>query len=160
MGVKINRIILNGNNHDNYSLAVFMYTGNENPKIALDEAIEKYVGNNEYYEFVDDNMDNPWTRVISQEVSENFEVKELIVEGRKFDVYDLHNSPEIGVKYLTYVSGPDERPNPIMDIAKFEISKSRGYNSYIDSDISDLWSRLIIFGINQIPQEEFKNQKI
>jgi hypothetical protein len=61
---------------------------------------------------------------------------------------------------MTYVEGIDKRPNPVMDIAKIEIAKSQGYNSYIDSDISDLWSRLIIFGVNEIKQEEFKDQRL
>lgn len=159
MSVKINRIILNGNS-DNCSLAVFMYIGNKNPKIILDEAIEKYVGNSEYFEFVDDNMDNPWTRIIAKEIFENFKMQELTVEGRKFHMYNLHNEANVEVKYLTYFSGLDERPNPIMDLAKYTISNSRGYNSYIDSDISDLWSRLIIFGVNEISQEEFDKQRL
>lgn len=159
MSIRINRLILNCNK-DNCSLAVFMYVGNKNPKIVLDEAIETYVGDNEYYEFVDDNMDNPWTRVIAKEITENFKKEEIFIEGRKFSVYNLHNDANIVVKYMTYIEGIDERPNPVMDIAKIEIAKSQGYNSYIDSDISDLWSRLIIFGVNEITQEEFKNQRL
>lgn len=159
MSIKINKIVLNGNN-DNCSLSVFMYIGNKNPKIVLDEAIEIYVGDNEYYEFVDDNMDNPWTRVIAKEITKNFKTEELYIEGRKFCIYNLHDKDNVVVKYLTYEEGIDERPNPVMDIAKIEIAKSQGYNSYIDSDISDLWSRLIIFGVNEIFQEEFKDQRL
>lgn len=159
MSVKINRIILNGNNF-NYSLAVFMYVGNQNPKDILDKAISTYVGDNEYFELVDDYLDNPWTRVIAKELFENFEPEKVDLEGRKFDKYTLHEEGNIGVIYFNYIEGNDERPHPIMELAKMHFSNGRGYNAYIDSELTDQWSRLMIFGVNDMPQEDFKDQRI
>jgi hypothetical protein len=159
MSIKINRIILN-ENEKNYSLAVFMYVGNQNPKDALDEAISTYVGDNEYYELVDDYLDNPWTRVIAKEIFENFVPENINIEGRAFDKYTLHNDGKTEVIYFNYSEGNDERPHPIMELAKTHFSKGRGYNAYIHSDLTDQWSRLMIFGINDMPQEVFKDQRI
>ena len=159
MSVKINRIILNGNDK-NYSLAVFMYVGNKNPRDVLDEAISTYVGDNEYYELVDDYLDNPWTRVIAKELFENFTPENVNIEGRTFDKYTLHSEENIGVIYFNYSEGNDERPHPILEIAKIRFSLGRFYNAYIDSDLTDQWSRLMIFGVNDMPQEVFKDQRI
>lgn len=160
MGIRINRIELNGNDNKT-SLAVFIYTGNENPVQVLDNAISTYVDENEFYEFVDDNMDNPWTRVILKEM-EGFDKTELMVEGRKFDLFKLHKSSNIEVVFLSYSDDKDLRPNPIMDFALGQFANHRGYNSFIDSDISDIWSRLVIIGMNDIEwgQEDFKDQRI
>ena len=45
-------------------IAMFMYTGKGDPVLALDEAVRLYVGLKGHMEFIDINMDNPWTRVI------------------------------------------------------------------------------------------------
>jgi hypothetical protein len=160
VGIKINRIELNGKGSKS-SLAVLMYSGNENPVEALDKAVTTYVGDKEFYEFVDDNMDNPWTRVILKEL-DGFEKTEFIVEGRTFDLYKLHRSTNIEVAYLSYSKGTDLRPNPIMDFALGQFANGRGYNSFIDSDISDIWSRLVIIDINhnEWGQADFKDQRI
>lgn len=159
MSIRIKRIKLNGNDN-RPSLSVFIYLGNENPVEVIDKAVSTYVEDNEFYEFVDDNMDNPWTRVVVKEILEGFQVSQMQVEGRIFDVYHLHKSGNIEIVYITYVIGDDKRPHPIMDLAKMDLANRRGYNSFIDSNISDLWSRLIIFGINDIPQEPFNTQRL
>jgi hypothetical protein len=130
-----------------------MFVGNENPVEILDEVIKKYVGENEYFEFIDANMDNPWTRVVLKEI-EGFQKTKMNVEGRIFEFYQLHKSDNVEVIYLNYSQGIDERPYPIMDLALIKLANYRVFNAYIDSDISDLWSRLVIFGVNDIPQEE------
>lgn len=160
MGIKINRIELNGKD-SKPSIAVFMYSGNEDPVETLDKAVATYVGENEFYEYVDDNMDNPWTRVILKEI-DGFEKTDFIVEGRTFDLYKLHKSTSIEVAFLSYSKGSDLRPNPIMDFALGQFANRRGYNSFIDSDISDIWSRLVIIGINENEwgQADFKGQRI
>lgn len=45
-------------------VAVFKFYGDEDPVIALDKAVSAYVGHRSYTQFVDINMDNPWTRVV------------------------------------------------------------------------------------------------
>jgi hypothetical protein len=56
-------------------LAVFMYVGSDDPVEKLDEAVSKYVGHDGYYEYVDINMDNPWTRVILSNINDMEQVE-------------------------------------------------------------------------------------
>jgi len=50
-------------------IAVFIYTGASNPKPVLDYAIHLYVETNGYHQFIDANLDNPWTRVIMSDIN-------------------------------------------------------------------------------------------
>ncbi len=46
------------------TVAVFVYEGEANPMVELEKAVLKYVGNNDFNQFIDINMDNPWVRVV------------------------------------------------------------------------------------------------
>ena len=52
-----------------------MYTGSSDPKTILDKAIKIYTQNNNYHEFIDSNLDNPWTRVIMSDVNGMHQMK-------------------------------------------------------------------------------------
>jgi hypothetical protein len=58
-------------------IAVFIYSGQANPKSILDSAVSEYVKRNGYHELIDANLDNPWMRVIlsniNDMVQENFD---------------------------------------------------------------------------------------
>jgi len=45
-------------------IAILGYVGSEDPVAKLDMAVSQYVGNIGHNQFIDINMDNPWTRVI------------------------------------------------------------------------------------------------
>jgi hypothetical protein len=49
-------------------LAVFMFQGEDDPVAKLDGAVSAYVGNDGYNQYVDINMDNPWTRIIISDI--------------------------------------------------------------------------------------------
>lgn len=52
-------------------IAVLMYFGEGDPKEALDSAVRKMVqGGIGYFEMIDANQDNPWTRVLMTNVNE------------------------------------------------------------------------------------------
>lgn len=51
------------------SIAVLIYTGSADPKAVLDEAVRIYTNGQGYHEFIDANLDNPWTRVIMSNVN-------------------------------------------------------------------------------------------
>ena len=59
------------------TIAVFIYTGSTDPKVVLDKAISIYTQKNGFHEFIDANLDNPWTRVIMSDVNN--------MPQRKFD---------------------------------------------------------------------------
>jgi len=45
-------------------VGILMYVGEGDPIKNLNEAVDRYTQNDEYREFIDANMDNPWVRVI------------------------------------------------------------------------------------------------
>jgi hypothetical protein len=51
-------------------VAVLIYTGSDDPVIHLDEAVSHYTKGQLYNEFIDANMDNPWTRVIIRGIND------------------------------------------------------------------------------------------
>ena len=48
----------------NIKVGILLYTGSGDPVKHLNEAVDSYVQNQAYSEFIDANMDNPWVRVI------------------------------------------------------------------------------------------------
>jgi hypothetical protein len=56
-------------------LAVFMFVGSDDPVEKLDWAVSTYVGHDGYNEYVDINMDNPWTRVILSDINDMEQVE-------------------------------------------------------------------------------------
>ena len=51
-------------------VAVLIYAGEDDPIAELDRAVSEYVGHVEYIQFIDNNMDNPWVRVIISGINE------------------------------------------------------------------------------------------
>lgn len=52
------------------AIAVLMYSGTGDPKIALDSAVRKITDGVNYFELIDANLDNPWTRVVISGINE------------------------------------------------------------------------------------------
>jgi hypothetical protein len=51
-------------------IAVLGYVGSGDPVANLDLAVSQYVGNVGHNQYIDINMDNPWTRVIISGINE------------------------------------------------------------------------------------------
>lgn len=45
-------------------IAMLIYIGEGDPVGTLDQAVRAYVGHHSFMEFIDINMDNPWTRMV------------------------------------------------------------------------------------------------
>jgi hypothetical protein len=45
-------------------VAILTYRGDGDPVSKLDKKVREYTNGKEYWEFIDMNMDNPWTRII------------------------------------------------------------------------------------------------
>jgi len=54
-------------------LAVFMYRGEYDPKAVLDESVRRYTENSGYHQFISYELDNPWIRVVIQDVNAMFQ---------------------------------------------------------------------------------------
>jgi hypothetical protein len=68
--VKIQESEIDLKNGDKGKMAIFMYVGEEDPVAILDAVVSTYVGHKGYNQYIDINMDNPWTRVIVSEINE------------------------------------------------------------------------------------------
>lgn len=53
------------------AIAILMYSGTGDPKIALDSAVRQITADGvNYFELIDANLDNPWTRVVISGINE------------------------------------------------------------------------------------------
>jgi hypothetical protein len=51
-------------NNNSKRVSILTYRGDGDPVIKLDDKIREYTNGEKYWEFIDMNMDNPWTRII------------------------------------------------------------------------------------------------
>jgi hypothetical protein len=62
--IKINHSKFKLKNGGFGAIAILMYSGSGDPKKALDDAVRQITNNVNYFELIDANLDNPWTRVV------------------------------------------------------------------------------------------------
>lgn len=68
-GLKINYANYDLPSGEKGKIAVFLYTGNSDPRPILDNAVSLYVQSNPYHELIDAHLDNPWMRVIISDIN-------------------------------------------------------------------------------------------
>jgi hypothetical protein len=51
-------------NNNSKRVSILTYRGDGDPVRKLDDKIREYTNGEKYCEFIDMNMDNPWTRII------------------------------------------------------------------------------------------------
>lgn len=68
--VRINHSTFTLKNGGKGAIVVLMYSGNGDPKIALDRAVLEITEGISYFELIDAHLDNPWTRVIMTNINE------------------------------------------------------------------------------------------
>jgi spermidine synthase len=66
----INESEYNLENGKKGKVAVFLYSGSGDPIKILHNAIKSYVGDNQYYEFIDSSFSNPWMRVVVSNIND------------------------------------------------------------------------------------------
>lgn len=50
-------------------MAIFTYLGDADPKKELEKAIKKYTAGQNYYTFIDAQLNNPWTQMIMSDIN-------------------------------------------------------------------------------------------
>lgn len=68
--VRINHSTFTLKNGGRGAIAVLMYSGNGDPKIALDNAVREITEGIGYFELIDAHLDNPWTRVVMTHIND------------------------------------------------------------------------------------------
>jgi len=51
-------------NNNSKRVSILTYNGEGDPVMKLEEKVKEYTNGEQYSEFIDINMDNPWTRII------------------------------------------------------------------------------------------------
>lgn len=120
---------------------------NRNPKIEVDNAINGCVGENEYNEFVEEWLDNPWIRIaiIGIEYLDYKHFNEM-VKYAKVEFEGL-NGKKVEV-YVLFIPKGTENPKQILDDAVLKIADGRSYNAFIDSSLCNPYLRVLIIGLN------------
>jgi len=120
---------------------------NRNPKIEVDDAINRCVGENEYTEFVEEWLDNPWVRIAIIGI-EYLDYKDSPDGTRRAYIkFDGWGGKNVHV-YVLYVPSSTPNPKKILDDAVVEIAANRLYNAFIDSSLCNPYLRVLIIGMN------------
>lgn len=141
-------------NDGQYRSAFFIYSANprnRTPKPEVDTAIDHFVGDNEYAEFIDEWLDNPWVKIAIlgiEYLNYNF------VGGARHyawhrDAFQGLNGATVEV-YVLYVPPNTENPKALLDDVVMQIANGRAYNAFVDSSLCNPYVRVVIFGINDI----------
>lgn len=161
-------------------IAVFFCLGHDDPKGALDNAVEIYMQNYEgsYYQLIGIELDNPEMRVIvcnadtmqsevftqteiySESVAAIEEAQKTDPSSRFVDVtlqqarYNSENMLNRHIAILKY-PGPSD-PYKILDAAvAIFYEKQEGYHELIEASQSNPWMRVLLSEINDLRQERF-----
>lgn len=68
--VKINKSEYKLEKGGTAKLAVLIYVGDSDPRPILDAAVESYTNGKSYHELIDANLDNPWMRVVLEDIND------------------------------------------------------------------------------------------
>ena len=80
--IKINISTYELHNGQKAKIAVIMYGGTDDPRSILDDAVRIFVREKPYHELIDANLDNPWMRVILENIND--------MEQKNFDPQNDH----------------------------------------------------------------------
>ena len=127
--------------------------GRKDPESYLIKASEDLMDGTPYSQYVEEFLDNPWTRVLITS-KDGFSV-----EKRKgYVVYsqELPGRPMLsGSCRISILVGGLGRvnPNSYMNAMVDDFIGTEGHNTYIESSLKNPWVRVVITGINELNYE-------
>jgi hypothetical protein len=138
--------------------------GSPNPKGVLEYAVNKYVVNEGFNEFVQIELDNPWMRLIIRDINElNYQQNQLLnyddVEIFNQTLID-RNEAETGRVSILRGGLNSEKPIAYMAAAVREYAGDDNYLHFVEIYLDNPWVRVLIFNIDQLQYEPFNNQTI
>jgi hypothetical protein len=142
--------------------AIFSETPrNPKPQYNVQQAVNQYVGNHEYYDFVEEWLDNPWLRVVlfGLEYIENrftpfYGVKKYEQTLKVGDIYT-------GAKLIIlWADSAIENPKPIIENALINAVHGASYNAFILSSLNFPWMKVVITGINNLDFEDYRGEVV
>ena len=132
------------------SLYIFRgFLSEPDPKEDMDEAIVQVVGDVEYSDFIEHFLDNPWCRVVIT----NIDMLHSEVRDDKSGLYSVFTREVTSQFRIIILFGGDNLLSPWNDMAII-VDNEIGHElhwEFIESSLENPWDRVIIVGINEIP---------
>ncbi|MCQ2316311.1 MAG: hypothetical protein MJZ85_06465 [Bacteroidales bacterium] len=139
--------------------AIISETGqNPNPLYNVQRALNQYVGHEDYNDFVEEWLDNPWIRVVVKGFNEiDFQpMQDFSEQIEKYEVELIPGNQFTRSKIVFLFANPEiENPRPIMESAVQYVIEGSLYNAFIDSHLDNPWIRIVVVGINNLPFEPY-----
>lgn len=127
--------------------------GREDPESYLIKASEDLMDGTPYSQYVEEYLDNPWTRVLITS-KDGFSVEKR--EGYVVYSQDLPGTPILSetCRISILVGGLGRvNPNSYMNAMVDDFIGTNGHNTYIESNLKNPWVRVVITGINELNYE-------
>lgn len=124
--------------------------GREDPESYLRKASEYLMDGTPCSQYVEEYLDNPWTRVLITS-KDGFSVEER--EGYVVYSQELPGRPVFSeaCRISILVGGLGRvNPNSYMNAMVDNFIGTTGHNTYIDSSLKNPWVRVVITGINEL----------
>lgn len=133
-------------------LVIFSETPrNPQPQFAVQSAVNDFVGNRNYYDFVEEWLDNPWDRVVFFGLERLFPYFTPYYGVMKFGFNlkpgDVYRRADL---YILKADITIENPIPWIEGAQSRLLKKTPYNAFVLSTLNYPWIKLIITGLNNI----------
>lgn len=140
--------------------AIISETGrNPNPQYNVQRAVNQYVNHEDYNDFVEEWLDNPWTRVVVKGFNEiDFRpMREFNGQVEKHEVELRPGNQFTRSKIVFLFANPEiENPRPIMEKAVQHVIEGSLYNAFVDSHLDNPWVRIVVVGINNLPFRPYR----
>lgn len=127
--------------------------GRDNPESYLIKASEDLMDGTPYNQYVEEYLDNPWSRVLITS-NKGFSVQEK--DGYVLYSQELPGRPVISeaCRISILVGGLGRvNPNSYMNAMVDDFIGPIGHNTYIESNLKNPWVRVVITGINELYYE-------
>lgn len=140
--------------------AIFSETGrNPKPQYNVQLSVNQYVGNHEYYDFVEEWLDNPWVRVVLFGLEHLDPYFENFWGVRKYEVTLIDGNIYRGAKLIIlWADSAIENPKPIIENALINAVHGASYNAFILSSLNFPWMKVVITGINNLNFGEYNGR--
>ena len=122
------------------------------PKESMDSAVETIMGAENYSEFTERYLDNPWMRVVITNFDKLRDDNHYVESNHFSDCIAKKYRLYLNTSNLYYISGGYDAPNPwnhMLCIVADYIKE--GHNDFIETSLDNPWEHIVITNFNDLP---------
>ena len=129
------------------------FLSESDPREDMNKAIESIVGDVYYADFIEHFLDNPWCRVVIT----NPDLLRSNSSEDKTHNYSVFTKDVTSLVRIFILFGGDNLLSPWDDMTSIVADKygNQLHQEFIESSLENPWDRVIIMGINDIPDENW-----